>query len=311
VHGITLSVLARFLRLSDNVIIPNKEAPDFAWIIASRVCDKSRSSDAIIFITGKRGSGKSVLTLGLAEELSKHIATIRGGKPEDYFTIDNLKTVDKTGGLSIMSSDALLRQNNILILDDAQISLSARRSSTRENNAVNDLVCICRPFNSVILINSVYHRNIDRGSRSLADYIISVQYSNPFTQQTVCKVYTYSENSRGDELKKFLTWTDKDGHKKRLKFFVSTLPSKDLLAAYNTKRKENSVKLVEQCREDYLSGDTNGQKRAITRKNRVEEIVQVNREKALQLQDQGKSMRAIARELNLTDYQTNKCLSKG
>lgn len=297
--------------MSDNVIIPDKEAPDFAWIIAQRVCDKSRSSDAIIFITGKRGSGKSVLTLGLAEAISKHIASIRGGKPEDFFTIDNLKTVDKTGGLSIMSSDALLKQNNILILDDAQISLSARRSSTRENNAVNDLVCICRPFNSVILINSVYHRNIDRGSRSLADYIINVQYSNPFTQQTVCKVYTYSENSRGDELKKFLTWSDANGQKKRLKFFISTLPSRELLDAYNIKRRENSVKLVQQCREDYLTGGNNGQKGMITKKNRVEGIIQANREKAQQLQAQGKSMRAIARELNLTDYQTSKCLSKG
>lgn len=295
-----------------DVIIPNIEAPDFAWLIATRVCDTSRSSDAIIFITGKRGSGKSVLTLGLAEEISKHIATIRGGKPEDYFTIDNLKTVDKTGGLSIMSSDALLKQNNILILDDAQISLSARRSNTRENNAVNDLVCICRPFNSVILVNSVYHRNIDRGSRSLADYIISVQYSNPYTKQTVCKVYTYSENSRGDEMKKFLTWTDSQGHKKRLKFFVSTLPSKDLLDAYNTKRKENSVKLVQQCREDYLSG---GKKESVSvvsqRKNGVREIIDANREKATQLKEKGMSMRAIARELNMTDYQTTRCLSKG
>lgn len=296
--------------MSDNVIIPNKESPDFAWIIASRVCDTARSSDAIIFITGKRGSGKSVLTLGLAEELSKHIASIRGGKPEDYFTIDNLKTVDKTGGLSIMSSDALLKQNNILILDDAQISLSARRSTTKENNAVNDLVCICRPFNSVILVNSVYHRNIDRGSRSLADYIISVQYSNPYTQQTLCKVYTYSENSKGDELKKFMTWTDSEGHKKRLKFFVSTLPSKALLDAYNIKRRENSVKLVQQCREDYLSGDNGGKQRTSARKNDIEAIVQANREKALQLQAQGKSMRAISRELNLTDYQMSKCLSK-
>jgi hypothetical protein len=305
------SVLVRYLRLPDNVIIPNKEAPDFAWIIASRVCDTARSSDAIIFITGKRGSGKSILTLGLAEEISKHIVTIRGGKPEDYFTIDNLKTVDKEGGLSIMSSDALLRQNNILILDDAQISLSSRRSSTRENNAVNDLVCICRPFNSVILINSVYHRNIDRGSRSLADYIISVQYSNPYTQQTVSKAYVYSENSKGDEIKKFLTWTDSEGHKKRLKFFVSTLPSKHLLDAYNIKRRENSVKLVQQCRDDYLSGDNNGQVGTSRRKNRVEEIVQANRDKALQLQSQGKSMRAIARELGLTDYQMGRCLAKG
>lgn len=294
-------------RLSNNIIVPNIEAPDFAWIVARRVTDTARSSDCIIFVTGKRGSGKSVATLALAEEISKHIAAIKGGTPEDYFTIDNLKTVDKSGGLSIMSSDALLRQNNILILDDAQISLSSRRSSTKENNAVNDLVCICRPFNAVIIVNSVFHRNIDRGTRSMADYIITVQYTNPYSFQTICKLYAYSENSKGEDIKKFLTWTDKDGHKKRLKFFISTLPSKALLDAYNEKRRENSIKLVQQCRKDYLEGGED--KTPKERINGVSTIVEQHRAQVLQLKNEGKSARAISRMLGLTDYQTNKCLS--
>jgi hypothetical protein len=288
-----------------DLIMPDLDAPDFAYIVARRVTDTARSADAIIFVTGKRGVGKSVLTLGLAEAIALHIANIRGKRLEDFFTIDNVKTVDKTGGLALMGSDALLKLNSVLVLDDAQISLSARRSNTKENNAINDLITICRPFNSVILVNSVFHRNIDRGSRSLADYVISVQYTNPHSKQTVCKVYLYSESNKGDEIKKFLTWSGKDGIKKRLKYFVSTLPSKALLEAYNTKRMENSIKLVQQCREEYLSD-----KAPTPKHDRMAEIIAKNRTKAMELKKTGSSMKAISRELGLTDYQTSRCLSK-
>jgi len=233
-----------------------------------------------------------------------------GGKPSDYFTPANIKTVSRTGGMEILSSDELLKEHSVLVIDDAQISISSRRSPTAENQIVNDLVTICRPFKAVLIFNSVFHGNIDKGTRSLADYLVNVQYSNTKTKQSIMKVFTYEVSDSGQEYKKHLTWKDENGTKRRIKYWIGTLPSDDLLKAYNKMRRENSINLVHESREKYLERKDKGIE-ANSRKGGIKEIVAVNREKAMQLKSQGKSMRAISRELNLTDYQTSKCLSKG
>jgi hypothetical protein len=294
--------------MSKKKYLPYPKAPNFQWIVASRVCDPYRDADCVIFFTGRRGVGKSVNSVGLAEGIAESIADMIGGKPTDYFTAANIKTVSRAGGMEILSSDTLLKEHSVLLIDDAQISISSRRSPTTENQIVNDLVTIMRPFKSVLIFNSVFHKNIDKGTRSLADFIVNVQHSNTFTKQSVMKVYTYEVSDAGQEYKKHLTWQDESGKKHRFKYWIGTLPSPDLLKSYNQMRMENSVSLVhesrQRCIEQMAKGTATGE-----RKHDVSGIVEANREKAVQLKTEGRSMRAIARELNLSDYQVSKCLS--
>jgi len=293
-----------------NKYLPYRGVPEFSWIVAERTCNTFRDADCVIFFTGRRGVGKSVNSIGLAEAVAENIAKMIGGIASDYFTPNNIKTVSRTGGMEILSSDTLLKEHSVLVIDDAQISIGARRSTTNENQIINDLVTICRPFKSVLIFNSVFHANIDKGTRSLADFIVTVKSSNTFTKQSLMKVYTYEVSDSGMEIKRFLTWKDENGKKHRIKYWIGTLPSPDLLKAYNKMRRENSINLVHESREKYLEQKDKGTDTG-TKKGSIGAIIEKNREKATQLKDQGKSMRAIARELNMTDYQTTRCLSKG
>jgi hypothetical protein len=293
----------------DNRYLPYPGTPEFAWIVADRVCNPYRDADCVIFFTGRRGVGKSVNSIGLAEDVAVNIANMIGGKPSDYFTAANIKTVSRTGGMEILTSDSLLKEHAVLLIDDAQISISSRRSPTTENQIINDLVTIMRPFKAVLIFNSVFHANIDKGTRSLADFIVNVTSSNTFTKQSLMKVFTYEVSDSGKEYKKHLTWRDQTGKKFRIKAWIGTLPTPELLKAYNKMRRENSINLVHESRDraQAQSEKGNGPNQ---KKNSVSGIIEANREKALLLKGQGKSMRAISRDLGLTDYQTSQCLSK-
>jgi len=291
---------------------PFEGCPDFAWIVADTVCNPYQDSDCVIFFVGRKKSGKSTNSVALAEEISKAIAAKIGGQPSDYFTAENIKSVSRLGGLEILTSPQLLKDHAVIIIDDAQISLSSRRSPTAENQLQNDIVTIARPFKCVLIFNSVFHANIDKGTRSLADFIVKMENSNPYTKQSLMRIYSYEVGDDGKEYRKYLQWRDPNGRKHRIKLWVGTLPSPELQKAYLKMRRENSVALVEDSRARFqeILAKRTGSPESTDRKNGIKEIVELNREQANKLRESGMSMKAIARELNLTDYQVSKCLSK-
>lgn len=291
-------------------LVPYPNSPNFSYIVAKRVCDETRAADAIIMISGPRGVGKSMFSLGLAEDISYWISQFSGGNPSDYFTIDNVKSVSRLGGIEILSSDTLLKPHSVIILDDAAISISASKHMTAENSVVRDIVTIMRPFRSVLIINSVFHRSIDKSTRSLADYVVTIVGSLPSTKQTLSKVYKYTSTDSGFEMRKFLTWSDMFGKKYRIHFWVSTLPSDKLKNEYETLRINNSIDLVKEAREKHLTKTSPNTDKRKQKACPTDDIVTEWGERVRELYAQGVKKTQIIRETGLNDYQITRCLAK-
>lgn len=288
-------------------------SPSFGYIVAKRVVDDTRSSDCIIIVTGKRGSGKSIFSLTLAENVAQWIAKFAGGTPTDYFDINHVKSVSRLGGIEILSSDILLKKHSVIILDDAAISISAQKHQTTENSIVRDIVTIMRPFRGVLIVNSVFHRSIDKGTRSLADFIINIVGTYPAVKQTLSKVYKYTTGDTGIEYKKFLTWTAKDNTKYRMKLWVSGLPSDKIRKEYDALRMKNSISLVQEARERYKERidkkGGGGTINSIHQKIRPTDLIITQHGcQVRDLKSQGMSIRKIAKQLSLTPYQVDRCL---
>jgi len=296
-------------------IQPYPGTPDFAYLVADRICDPMQDSDCVIHFYGKKRSGKSTNSVALAEAIAICVGTKCRQSPDYYFPSDgsHIRSVSRMGGLDILTSPEVLKDHCIMIIDDARISQSNRNSQSTSNKLQNDIITIMRPFRGCLIMNSVYRNDIDKGSRGLADYVCKVEKTDPYTQQSLVRVYMYEEDDDGNVYKKYLTWRDENGKKHRLKFFVGTLPSPALNAAYKEMRKINSISLVGEARKKYeelIGTRMEGSDPEERRKNSVREIVEKNRPTAIFMRSQGMSMRAIGRELGLNNYQLDRCLSK-
>ena len=292
-----------------------KGAPSLAYLVARRVCDTTRVSNCVIFVEGQMGSGKSTFSLHLGEEIAKQIAFIKHkmkGNPEDYFSIENVRTVERDGASELLTSDALLREHSIFVIDDARISMDSTKFQTKSNSVIRDIVTISRPFKSVIIVNSISVKHIDKGLRELCNILIRVIGANTKTKQTVVKTYKTEFTEKG-EIKKFFTWTDKEGTKHRLVYFVGTLPSKKILTAYNLARIDNSRDLVMEAREAFTTGGiSNKLKKAQkidTRSQKSDEIAKSQSAEVKRMAKQGLSANKIQTELNLTPTAYRKALN--
>jgi hypothetical protein len=280
---------------------PFPGVPQLSWILRERVCDPYRDNDATILITGPKGSGKSVFSLALAEELANQISRVTHLPPSTYFSIDNCRSVDRHGSMQLLTSDVLKRKNSIVIIDDAQISIGARRSPTLGNQMFNDILTIARPYRCTLLINCVFSGTIDKIARSLADYVISIVHSDTYTKQTVVKVYRYEVSDDGTEYKKFLRWGNK-----RIKYWIGTLPSPELLKQYQELRKQNTDTFVSEMYDRVVKMAEPVPK---VRKGGVDQFVA---EKGVAVRaDYLKipSIKGLARKYGTTEYKINRCLS--
>lgn len=220
--------------------------PSLSWMIASRVTNRYEESDAFITFTGRKGSSKSTSSLAFCEGLSEDIAYIRGNgaKPEDYFNIDHVRTISKTGAIELLTSGILKKQNAIILLDDAGTQWSNRNFATMINKYLNQIVQIMRIYQGVLVANFIMKDHIDKQAREMVDYRIQMLWKNTRVNQAVFKC-KYIEQGENGEYTKYLTW-----NKKRIKRFVIGKPSKELYAQYKIMRGENTDTFIEEAQKE-------------------------------------------------------------
>ena len=294
-------------------IQPLDGAPDFAYLVADRVTNPYQDMDCIILIVGRKRSGKSTQAVALAEEISEDIAAIKGDSdPKNYFDVkENVISVSKMGGLDLLTSHRATRNNQVFVFDDAKINLGAKKFNSAENQLQTDIATICGPFKHVLIYTMVFRKTLDKDSRELADFIIQITGSDPYTKQTRGKLYYYETNDNGDEYKKYLRWKDpRTGIVYRLKEWIGTLPSEQARRDYDNMRRNGSVRLIEEARAQVEEI----RKRRTEVKLRPSDLREIwvghNREKVKQMRSGGMSIRAIARELNKPTSTIEKCLTK-
>ena len=287
-------------------------SPDFAYLVADRVTNPYQAKDCTILIIGRKRSGKSTQAIALAEEIAADIASIKHeDDPSLYFDVEEcVISVERMGGLDLFTSERATRNNQVFVIDDAKINISNRKFASPENQIQNELVTIFGPFKHVLIFTSVFKRSIDKDSRELADYIIKIDGSNPYTKQTYGQVFFYETNDAGDEYKKFLQWVDPNtGVLYRLNRWVGTLPTPDNLRKYNNMRRGNSVKLIEEARATVMAmkqAKSEGPKLKPSQER--ERWVKENKSHVQELKAKGYSIRKLSQELNKPVTTIEKCL---
>lgn len=119
-----------------------------------------KNSSLIVLITGKRGSGKTALGfkfLDLVKEKRKTYYLGRGKFPKFIKKVSDIKEV---------------KNNSILLVDEAAIAYSSRSSMKQSNKVLGELMAIARHKNLSLIIITQNSAMIDLNVMRLSDTII-------------------------------------------------------------------------------------------------------------------------------------------
>lgn len=210
----------------------------FAKEVARKVCSPYKMN-AVIMCNGAMGSGKSWTMMQLAIQISKEIAKRLGGKPEDYFNLENHVGIMLWDNLQKMYEHMDLHHHCVYICDDIGTVLNARKFTSTENISQNDRLQTCRPNSNVIIYTTPDKSLVDRVARILSGY--QIQMLKPIRQSglNVCEIKSIEVNSMGNLYYPFLQ-THK-GEKIVQHFFRA--PPKEMTDKYDQMRQEASDEL--------------------------------------------------------------------
>jgi len=122
--------------------------------------DRLKNHSLIILITGKRGSGKTALgfkLLDIVREKRKAYYLGEGKLPRFIKKVSDIKSV---------------KNNSILLVDEAAIAYSSRSSMKQSNKVLGELMAIARHKNLSLIIITQNSAMIDLNVMRLSDTII-------------------------------------------------------------------------------------------------------------------------------------------
>lgn len=285
-------------------------APTLSWMIAKRVCNPYEDADAFISFVGRKGSSKSTSSISFAEGLSEDIAYLRGKSEsaDKFFNIGHIKSVTESGAIELLTSGILKKENSIILLDDTGTQWSARNFQTMINKYLNAILQIARVYKCVIICNFIASKHIDVQARGMTDFRAEMQYKNVKEGQAIFKFF-YLEQGEDKEYKKYLTWKGK-----RLKWWVIEKPSDKIYAEYKQMRQDNTDEYIEgagikiMAKLNPKKGES-GRPPKELKDYASMPIVLENINKVRELRGQGVQIGTISRELGISRYWIDKCLS--
>lgn len=140
----------------------------------------------ILRIVGSAGTGKSWAGIELGIEVSKCVAAIKGGTPEDYYSFErDLAVMSQTEVKRIMENPG---KYHILHLDDVGVAWNARRFNNNFNIDMNDIIQTFRPNNNLVIMTMQSGFLVDKVPRSLAHYEIEMEQAHFDEGFTIAKV---------------------------------------------------------------------------------------------------------------------------
>jgi len=158
-----------------------------------------KNSSLIILITGKRGSGKTALGFKFLELL--------GGRRQSYY----LGKAKLPFFIKKVSSIRDVRNNSILLIDEAAIAYSARSSSKKENKMLGEIMAIARHKGLTLIIITQSSAMIDLNVMRLTDTVLIKEPSllqSRFERKSILDLFKKAEGQ-----------FDKLEQEKRVKYF--------------------------------------------------------------------------------------------
>lgn len=176
-----------------------EETLTLAEIFADKICG-GHNQHAIALFEGQTGKGKSNASVRLAYDTSLLFAERLGGRPEDYFTLDNIAVMTMEEVFRVAKS---MKQYGIYILDDIGAEgMTARNWQSDVNEVMTKLLQTFRTKNNLLIMSSPSREFVDKIARTLLHYkvtMVQAWYSRGISLgklSTVQKMYhkDYSNN---------------------------------------------------------------------------------------------------------------------
>jgi hypothetical protein len=219
----------------------------FSDIIADRICG-GHDQNCVVLFEGKMGAGKSAASLRLAFDTSLILAKRLGGRPEDYFTLDNVAILTGEETLRITRN---LKKHSIYILDDIGAEgMSARGWQSDQNQVMTKLMQTFRTMGNLLIMSSPDKDFVDVIARKLIHYkvtMVATYYSINTSLgklSTVRKIYTKDSSPN---LYPFLR-----GKNCVYNYIRFSLPPKPIMDKYKKMRDEGERKMNLAAQEEMI-----------------------------------------------------------
>jgi hypothetical protein len=224
-------------------------------------CDiitSTHNQHALVNIIGKTGMGKSNAAMAIGLATAKEIANKIGGKPEDYFNIDNI-AIMKLDSIIPIIEDLDQKKYNIIILDDIGASYSARDFQKAINKNINKIFQTFRDTNTLVILTMPDTFLIDKVARKLAHYQIEIIEKRHDQGLSIGKLVQLVEQYRNSSKTHYHFIVDKHGIKYTRVVFKRV--HDDLANQYEAKRtairasmQQNSIKAIRDSQQESESG---------------------------------------------------------
>lgn len=213
--------------------------------------------DAFSSCYGDRGTGKSEAQVYLAERLAIKLGKHFHKPPEEFFTIDNVRSVDQQGTMKMFQGSQFKgRTHQIFIADDVSITSNARNFQTPENKRLNAILTVSRIYRHCVFINTLYPELIDNVLRNFATVACVAQgpdmnKASPTYRINRLKVYAISRATapaaKRQLFNKFFNFYDKEKDViNRIVNVRTREPSEEILSAYKKLRKEKTDAYIDE-----------------------------------------------------------------
>jgi hypothetical protein len=231
------SAIRRLAHYASELIKSGEPIPDSAFIewAADRITGHDRQ-DLVIFIQGRRGSGKSYSCLWIGKRLGIAIAKRKGGEWNDYFNLANIATLEDTDRIMQLLSETGKYQ--VVLIDDAGIAVSNRSWNSVENRNFNALLQICRTRRWVLLLTAPLKKQTDNQTRDLCDLNGTVYKSFHGEGFNILKITSSEISPTGKEYNHRMNFG-----KKKVDFWVTFKPDEDLTREYDRQRDSAAIEI--------------------------------------------------------------------
>lgn len=215
----------------------------FSHQVADIITSRFNQSYAML-IVGKMGSGKSLAAIELAYQVARWVATIKGGKWEDYFGMDNIAVITTDELKRVMGK---MKRYNCYILDDIGVGINSRKFQTVINIAFNDIFTTWRTENTFLIATVPDSFLLDKVPRSLVNAFCEHEFSAFERNVSVFKLFEVSRKPR--EQKTYYIYPRGDG--RRFLRLVVHKPPAELVTPYEKKRHDIAKQLKEERLEKF------------------------------------------------------------
>jgi hypothetical protein len=292
------SALKRLAFMANQIVVNKEPYPPspFVKFVADLLTNEDKQDFSII-LSGEKGSGKSYSALYLAPRIADEVAKVLGGTRDDYFSLDNCALLEDSDGVNKILKNS--KKYQILISDDAGVSISNRDFATTSNKNFNKLLSTCRTMRWCLILTVPMRSHLDKQVRELVSASATVYKSFHKGGFNIIKM---------GKVKILQSFKDKaiyprfSFNERKIDFWVAFSPDPELAKAYDIKRDMASQRLIAEA----LTGEE--VERLLPREKKWLRIVEEHYETVKNLKGK-RSIKSIMRETGLTESNVNKLIS--